>query len=199
MIASVLARAFIEDPVARFIFPRDAGREGDLRRFFLLQVRHNYLGRGEVWTAQDGVGAALWMPPEVRPPQLSEVLAHLALVGLLRGRFLPTRRLAQLLAGRRPRERHYYLGTIGTDPSTRRQGVGSDLMAPVLRQCDASSTAAYLECSRLENVPFYEAHGFAVLEEVPTGKGGPSLWLMWRAPTSPCNAGEVFQSLDVGS
>jgi hypothetical protein len=39
------------------------------------------------------------------------------------------------------------------------------------------------EASRLENVPFYEHHGFEVLGEFPLPKG-PLVWRMLRTPHS---------------
>jgi GNAT superfamily N-acetyltransferase len=80
-----------------------------------------------------------------------------------------------------PIEPHFYLSVVGTDPEQQGGGVGSALLAPVLRICDESGTAAYLESSKESNVPFYARHGFAVTErmELP---GGPPLWLMWRSP-----------------
>lgn len=184
-VAASLGRAFVDDPVASYIFPDAFRREERLRRFFALQLRHNYLPRGEVYTAADGSAAALWMPPSPPDAAFVDVLAHIPLVSLLAGRFLATRQLSLLLASHHPTSSHYYLGTIGTDPSCQRRGVGSALLAPVLARCDTHQLPAYLECSRRENVPFYGRHGFAVTAEVAAPGGGPTLWLMWREPLRP--------------
>jgi ribosomal protein S18 acetylase RimI-like enzyme len=181
-LAASLARAFADDPVASYIFPDGSLRETGLRRFFTLQLRHNYLPRGEVYTTSERDGAALWLPPSPEPARFSDVLAHAPLVSLLAGRFLATRRLARMLVAHHPQNRHYYLGTLGTDPLHQGRGVASALLQPVLAHCDSSATPAYLECSRLENVAFYARHGFTVTCEVLAPDGGPPLWLMWRRP-----------------
>lgn len=180
-IAAVLARAFGSDPVAAFLFPEPGRREEGLRRFFAAQLRHNYLDRGEVWVEANLRGAALWMPPDPRPAAFVELVGHLSLAGVLRGRFVEARRLARMLALRHPSERHYYLGTIGTEPALQGRGIGSALLDAVLAGCDATRTAAYLESSRQENLGFYESRGFRVREEVVFRGDGPRLWLMWRS------------------
>jgi GNAT superfamily N-acetyltransferase len=178
--AAMLGRAFVDDPVAAYVFPGAPGREDRLRRFFELQLRHNYLPRGEVYTVPGWLGAALWLPPSPAASSVADVLAHLSLVLILAGRLLAMRRLSVLLAGHHPRRPHYYLGTIGTEPAHQHQGVGSALLDPVLHRCDSDGVPAYLECSKLENVSFYRSHGFEVAEEVTAPLGGPTLWLMWR-------------------
>jgi GNAT superfamily N-acetyltransferase len=183
--AAALGRAFAADPVASYIFPEADSREARLRRFFSLQLRHNYLPRGEVYTVNGGSAAALWMPPNPNDASVGDVLAHLRLLPLLASRFFATRRLSLMLAAHHPRGRHYYLGTIGTEPAYQGHGVGSALLAPVLARCDTTQVPAYLECSRPENVAFYVRHGFAVTMEVAAPRGGPPLWLMWREPLAP--------------
>lgn len=189
-IAKTLARAFVSDPVAAYIFPGASRRESRLRRFFALQLRHNYLRRGEVYTVPDGSAsgcsaAALWLPPD--PAGLGPVhaIAHAPLIPLLAGigTFASTRRLSLMLVTHHPRIPHYYLGTIGTDPALQGRGAGSALLAHVLDRCDAERLPAYLECSKLENVAFYADHGFVVSQQVVAPGMGPKLWLMWREPT----------------
>lgn len=178
-VASMLARAFVDDPVASHLFPPAGSRERALRRFFQIQLRQNYLRRGEVWVEDRLRCSALWMPPKPRSSGLDEVRLRLALLPALGGRLGAARRLARLLTARHPRIPHWYLGTLGTDPAHRRQGLATAVLEPVLRRCDVSGTAAYLESSREENVAFYAGQGFEVIGEVAVPEG-PTLWLMWR-------------------
>lgn len=55
------------------------------------------------------------------------------------------------------------------------------LLDDVLARCDEGATAAYLEASRPESVPFYERFGFTVHHELHL-PDGPPVWGMWRAP-----------------
>lgn len=181
-LAKALARAFAEDPVARYLFPELAHRREALPRFFTLQLTHNYLGRGEVFTTDARVAASLWMPPRPRPPRLRDRFAHLRFAPTLGDRLATTRRLTQLLESHHPVVPHFYLGTIGTDPDYQGRGIGSALLTPVLARCDEEALPAYLECSRPENVVFYGHRGFSVQRELNAPDGGPPLWLMWREP-----------------
>ena len=61
--------------------------------------------------------------------------------------------------------------------------MGSALMAPVLARCDREGMRAYLDATSQRNRRLYEWHGFAA-EEPFAPPGGPSLWPMWRQPTS---------------
>jgi GNAT superfamily N-acetyltransferase len=81
----------------------------------------------------------------------------------------------------RPRDPHWYLAILGTDPAQQGRGLGTAVLEPILRRCDANGLGAYLESSKEANVPWYERHGFE-LTEVLEHPGGPSLWLMWRDP-----------------
>lgn len=182
VLAAVLARAFLEDPVAGYLFPDASSRAQRLRRFFTLQLTESYLPYGEILTTIERNAAALWMPPQFDPSFRLGLSSRLRLAAVLGRRLLPTRDLVRLLGAHHPPESHYYLGTIGTEPARQGQGIGSALLRSVLERCDDGDLPAYLECSRADNVAFYERHGFDVVTEVHVPDGGPRLWLMWRPP-----------------
>ncbi len=82
----------------------------------------------------------------------------------------------------RPKEAHYYLGTVGTDPTEQRQGLASALIGTVLARLDEMAIPAYLEASSQSNVRFYTSLGFMLVTKVTIEGGGPTLWTMWREP-----------------
>jgi ribosomal protein S18 acetylase RimI-like enzyme len=71
---------------------------------------------------------------------------------------------------------------LGTAAGSQGKGVGSAVLAPVLKRCDEDGIGAYLESSKESNIAFYNRHGFEVTRELPLPSGGPSVWLMWREP-----------------
>ena len=91
-------------------------------------------------------------------------------------------RLLSTVEGLHPHEPHWYLASLGTAVDQQGKGVGSALMRPVLADCDREGLPCYLESSKERNVPFYRRHGFEVVQEVPLGEHGPSIWTMWREP-----------------
>ncbi len=82
-----------------------------------------------------------------------------------------------------PRVPHWYLMSIGVDPFRQGEGLGSLLMEHALPMSDADGTLAYLESSNPRNVPFYQRHGFDVIEVVQIGDS-PTFTLMAREPRS---------------
>lgn len=184
-LASMLARAFIDDPVVAWAWRPEALRARALERFQGIRLRQLSSGE-EVWTAEDHSCAALWAPPGEWKSTLRE---HAALAPCFSHPRLLVR--MPLVAGgwlgleRRhpPEPPHYYLAVLGTDPPHQCRGLGSRLMRPVLERCDRDGVGAYLESSKERNVDFYARHGFRVLEQVRLPRG-PLMWTMWRDPRS---------------
>jgi ribosomal protein S18 acetylase RimI-like enzyme len=179
-ISSLLARAFVTDPVAQWLFPDSGRRVRDLEAFFLIQLRHGYLPRGCVVSTRDLSATAMWISSWTRPLGLIDRLAHLRLPLVLRAQYGPARELTRLLADAHPKAPHFYLGTIGTAPSAQSRGLASMLMDAFVADAQRHRVGAYLECSNEKNVSFYEHRGFRVLREIVAPQHGPNLWLMWR-------------------
>jgi ribosomal protein S18 acetylase RimI-like enzyme len=180
-LTETLARAFFSDPVSSYLFPDATRRAARLQSFFRLQLGSVYLPKGEVYMTADRASAALWLPPGTRAPGLSVQLAYLFFALRTRS-YRRGRRLAVALFRLRPRQAHYYLGTIGTDPSHQRRGLASTLIDSVLARLDEIGMPAYLEASSESNVRFYISLGFALAQQVTIEHGGPTLWTMWREP-----------------
>jgi GNAT superfamily N-acetyltransferase len=180
-LARTLARAFEDDPVMRWLFPRSATRLRNNETFFRLRVR-DLLRQEEVWTADDHAGGALWTLPDRWRTTPHEFFSWLPPLGRALGRRLPLALygLARV-EGLHPREPHMYLAVLGTDPSRRGQGLGGALMEPVLDECDRDGIPAYLESSKQRNVDYYARFGFRVTGELDLPRG-PRVWPMWREP-----------------
>jgi GNAT superfamily N-acetyltransferase len=182
-LARMLARAFLDDPVATWACRPLALRPATLQAFHATRLRH-LLGHEEVWTTPARDSAALWAPPKRWKTTAREDLEFARC--LLHPRLLA--RLPLITAGllgverRHPhRPPHWYLAVLGTDPDAQGQGLGSAVLAPVLARCDADGVGAYLESSKERNIDFYARHGFRVTAELGLPRG-PKLWAMWRDP-----------------
>jgi ribosomal protein S18 acetylase RimI-like enzyme len=179
----MLARAFMDDPVAEWSCRPDSLRHSVLERFYVTRTRQ-LLAHEEVWITGKSASAALWAPPKrwkltpVQDATLSRGLLHPRLIA----------RLPLVVAGLLGLQRrhpaappHWYLAFLGTDPSAQGQGLGSAVLRPVLEQCDSDGVAAYLESSKERNIDFYARHGFRVTSELRLPRG-PRVWPMWREP-----------------
>ncbi len=186
-IVGSLCSAFFDDPVAMFVFPYDRFRRVGLAKFFTaLLTGYGYIEHGEVWTTDDSVGAAIWLPPPGKTQAgLSELLKLLPVMpyALSRNSIKVLKLLAKIEASK-PREEHWYLSTLGVIPDLQGHGVGSSLIRPVLEKCDDTGMPAYLESSKERNIPFYRSHGFEVVRELSVGSGTPTVWPMIRKPIS---------------
>ena len=183
----VLARAFHDDPVACFLFRHERRRRRLLTRFFTLQLRYLFVPGGETWTTDDLAGAALWAPPTMRRPGRRDALRFASLAPALfrlGSEMGAATRLIGTIDRARPRQPHWYLATLGTDPPRQGGGIGTALLARVLPRLDEAGTPAYLESAKERNVGYYARHGFEVTGEYQT-PNGPHLWFMWREPRPP--------------
>jgi GNAT superfamily N-acetyltransferase len=180
-LCAALARAFDDDPVMAWMFPDDGTRLERNERFFKLRVR-GLLSRDEVYTTDEHAGAACWAEPgrwEMGP--IEGFRFALRVAAMTRTRTPVLARGWQVVDNAHPREPHWYLAILGTEPNRQGEGIGSALLQPVLDDCDRNEVPAYLESSKEENLAFYARHGFRVTDEL-TLPEGPPIWPMWREP-----------------
>jgi ribosomal protein S18 acetylase RimI-like enzyme len=186
--AAVLARAFFDDPLTRWVTPDDAKRAKDLPWFFRKAA---VLGDRwvEVYTTGATVeGNAIWL----KPGETKVSLRKMARTGMLMApialglsaflRFMKIMNTFEHLHDRDVPEPHWYLMVLGVDPPRQGQGVGGALLQPILARADADRLPCYLETQKSINVPFYQRHGFEIVVEDDIPGGGPHYWTMKRMP-----------------
>jgi ribosomal protein S18 acetylase RimI-like enzyme len=187
--SAVLARAFDDDPVFRYLYPTPRRRWWSCRSFLHAIVRDS-LPFGEVWAAVDDggvVGTAGWLPEGSYPPSRRRAARQLlsAWQALLTPHtFRDGLRYLTETEKLHPKAPHWYLAVIGVEPTRQGEGLGGKLLSAVLGRLDATSVPAYLETSTEANVAWYRHHGFEVQHEVRPAPDGPSVWTMWREPRS---------------
>ena len=183
-IGRVLGRAFATDPVWRWVV-RDHDHIAARVGAALAAVARLHAGTCDVVDSGDAtIGAvAQWAAPgHWRLPVTSYLrIAPTALRALGPSSIGKIGALG-VMDKKHPREPHWYLGILGTDPDHQGRGLASALLEHRLSVCDRELVPAYLESSKESNISFYERHGFRVVEEVPLAKDGPHIWTMWRDP-----------------
>jgi ribosomal protein S18 acetylase RimI-like enzyme len=184
---ALVSRAFWPDPLLGFFsrgllheyrfLPSFFGPDlADLRRYAEISVGE-YEGRLG--------GLAAWAPPGTLPRSAGQqarqaVWASRALVRA-KHRAKATKLILEV-ERRHPREPHWYLALLGTDPSARGRGIASALLAPVLARCDEEGDFAYLETQKEANVAWYARAGFTVCREIRLD-GVPPVWCLRRDPS----------------
>jgi GNAT superfamily N-acetyltransferase len=167
-LADALARAFQNDPGWSHLLPDASDRTQRLRMFFQTELLGVLLPMGVVWTTDEAVGAAVWMPPDSWRVPVTATLREVA-----------------PMEGRHPRKPpHWYLAIMGVVPEWQGRGLGTALMLPGLQALDVEGLPAYLESSTPRSRALYERNGFAVTGEFNLPSDGPPLWQMWREPAS---------------
>lgn len=175
-------------PAFRYLFPDPEVRPRVLRPFMTATVR-DAARHGHGLGAFDGkelVGVALWMPPGTFP--LTPVRKALMAPVLMRtivpagSAFWPFARVGAELEKDHPNEAAWYLEAMGVHPSVQRQGVGRQLLAPVLSLADQAGHLCHLHTSDPSNVGYYRRFGFEVSRQSIRVGDGPEYIGMTRSP-----------------
>lgn len=158
-VIGTLLLAFGSDPCMRYTF--------DTPERFLSGFRIMAAGMGGgafagggAYVADEGRAAALWLAPGQSSDSeaIGEAVARLARPEKLE----VLAQVGEQMQQHHPRQPHWYLAMIGTDPSRQGRGLGSALLEAALARCDAEGAMAYLESSSPANIPLYERFGFRV-------------------------------------
>ena len=182
-LAAVLARAFHDDPVARWMVTDDGRRLRFLQRNFRLFLRRLWFEQDECYTTENVAGAIVWERPGQWKTGMLDQLRLLPSMLAINGRLLPRwERALATMESHHPAEPHYYLPVVGVEPQWQGHGLGTSLLRPVLERCDDEKLPAYLEASSPRNRALYQRHGFKVTGQLSVGPGSPPLWPMWRTP-----------------
>lgn len=184
--ASLLARAFQDDPMTCFTFPNREHRAEVLPRYLRPGV---WLAQhlGAVWCSDDISAVACWRRPGARHASREELTrAGVQKAAALLDRASGDRadKSDAFLAARAEAlevpPAHWYLAMIGVDPDRRRQGLGSAVLRPVLDMAQTRREPVFLETWGQHNTAFYTQHGLALIEsgEEPTSQ--LAYWLFLR-------------------
>jgi GNAT superfamily N-acetyltransferase len=181
--ATVLAAAFSDDPVFRYMLPEGMSHRADrIRRFFVLELARSE-SLGGAWTSADGAGVAVWYPPgEWKASRLQLLRQTLQAVRIFGRQLSLAGEAAAAMQEHHPQSPHWYLYFLAAEPGRQGGGLGTALMRPVLARCDDDRVPAYLEATGERNRALYRRHGFADLEPLVLPRGGPTVHPMWREP-----------------
>lgn len=169
-ITEQLVSSFSDNPSVNYII------SGDRRRPQRITALMDYsfelcMRFGEVWLSDDRRGCALVLFPQNKRTSPRSILLDLKLIFRavkLRGIGKVLRREG-LVSGKRTKQAMAYLWFIGVDPLYQHAGLGSVLLAELLKRSENLGLPVYLETSVEANLPWYQRFGFKVYDELDLG------------------------------
>ena len=185
--SEILARAFNEDPMFRYLMPEvEQARVKTLKWFFQMGLR-NCQKHNHIYTTSDLQGVAAWIPPGKSEMNIWQTVSMLFALF----RKFGWRRLGRCWSlfstliereNYEMTESYWTLSLLGVAPTHQRQGIGSLLLQPVLEQADREGLPCYLATFTEQAIAFYQKHGFVVLWQGELSGGSPYIWTMKREP-----------------
>lgn len=191
-IVSVLADAFHDYPVMRYVLGPDApgvGAPYPVRLHRLVQLFASgraYRNDPMIGVRDENgalIGAAVMTMPVAKDPPLTFVALRESIWAELgaapRSRYDAYAAAANFFAAMAP---HHHLNMIGVRRAHQGIGLARDLLGGVhgIADSDDASTGVSLTTERAENVPFYEHFGYRVVGHARVGPGLET-WGMFRA------------------
>ena len=190
--AEMLARAFHDDPLTLLAFPDGVQDDEVLFNFFLVPMKY-CLKYGEVYAPSPEIeGAALWLPSNRSPITFWRMLRTSSLWSMLKmtckmgvGKLRKMSRVGGFLDKAHKRLapfEHYYLQTLGVDPSHQGKSYASKLLRPMLARLDEQGMPCYLDTMLEKNAEMYQHFGFEVVEKMEIPDIDITVWAMLREP-----------------
>jgi ribosomal protein S18 acetylase RimI-like enzyme len=176
-----LSRAFMNDPLQKYVFPDADERSQKSPAHFEAILRYGYLF-GEVYTTQNMEGAVVWLPPgntDITPDKAEK--GGLGDIPALLGedaaaRFFSVMDFLDPFHKTDAAEPHWYTMVIGVDPAFCGLGYGKALMQHVMAKAQNHQSSMYLETAQPSNIPFYTNLGFKVHRELTEPESKLPLW-----------------------
>jgi GNAT superfamily N-acetyltransferase len=185
----VLARAFDDDPVFRYLYPARRRRRLAAGGLLAATVR-DAMPFEQVWAAFDDgrvIGVAAWLPDgafQQSALRQARQLAGASAAFLTPATVAEGLRYIGCMHRLHPHDAHWYLAVLGVEPAWQGRGVGARLLTDTLKRLDGEGVPAYLETSKESNVAWYARRRFVTRAETRPARRGPPIWTMWREPAA---------------
>ncbi|MFG2877417.1 hypothetical protein ACGFYU_20895 [Streptomyces sp. NPDC048337] len=179
-LSSLLATAFHEDALTRWMIPDEKLRAELLPGFFRVFVELS-AAHGGVLSTPDGDAVLLFLPPGAEPDGAALDAAFAAALGEYADAL---RTIAGLQEERHPHgPPHYYVSFGAVRPGRQQGGLISGLLGELLARADAEGVGMYAEASSPGGEAASRRAGFELLgEDIVLPGDGPTLRPMWRNP-----------------
>ena len=186
--ALIFAKAFHNDPLAKWFFSEKEKRQKMLEHYFRFKIRYGLLF-GEVYATSTNIeGLAVWLPSQyVKMTNWRTFQAG----GLSLFPKLGIENIKKMLSAgnfinnihhQYANFPHWYLSPIGVDPEYQGKGFASTLLRAMFNRSDKEKIPCLLETQSEINVDIYKHFGFEVVEKTVFPNTNLNHWIMLRKP-----------------
>lgn len=187
--AKVLTDAFSADPIVGHFLPNSHAQKLSAMEQINTAMLRFAQPYDHIYTTSDVLkGVAAWLPPNASSEsqiwQFFQSGLFVAPIYLRWDRFADAVSVLMRELGNHQKqmpEPNWYLMMLGVAPQYQGQGVGGELIAPILQRADRENTPCYLETSTEGGVRFYQRHGFEIVHGAIVADG-LRYWSMKRNP-----------------
>jgi GNAT superfamily N-acetyltransferase len=197
-IGGLLAAAFHDEPVIRWLVP-DPGRRRDVMPRFFTEIALQAFTAGAVDILTDhndrGLAVAVWFDrttPSEKTTSGSVISSNDDADGGLEAIFMKEdadrwRLLDAVMSQRQPVFPHEYLMFAGVTPGHQGKGLGTHLLHAHHELLDAAGVPAYLEATSPASRALYSRLGYLDhhASAIRFPADGPAMWPMYRRPRAP--------------
>jgi len=192
--AFLMARAFQEDPLMKYLISDPAKRVNMLPKFFKVFLKTSILNHQAF-----GVGAAslegvvIWSFPHQKRIDFTGLFQAGLLKLVFEGFLFPFLKAIKVfrtiedLQTKYLKEDDYYLNFFAVAPECQGHGCASKLVKPFLKNADLASAGVYVDTMTLSNTKMYEHFGFR-LRERDQIRDDFNIWALYRNANSRKNS-----------
>jgi GNAT superfamily N-acetyltransferase len=169
-IVALLSTSFIDNQSVNYIVRQDIGKAKRVAALMDYSFEVCFES-GDVWLTEDRKAGALVLYPQRKRITLKSIWLDIRLIFQaigLSGLPKALKREARI-KNLQPAEEMLYLWFIGVDKRFQHQGIGSRLLKEIIAHAQKSNLPIYLETSTVENIPWYQAFGFTIYNQLELG------------------------------
>lgn len=184
----VFSEAFFDDPFISYVFPDSDEKKLKSPKYWHLALKYAYL-YGEVYTISKNLeGVVAWLPSDKLDTSIVRIIrsGNFKLPWLVGSsafkRLLTCVEWVMSLQKKMAPFKHMYLNALCVSPNHQGKGYSNTLLKPMFERLDKEELPCYMETQKQHIVPFYERHGFKVVDEQKIPGTDLMNWAMIRHP-----------------
>ena len=170
LVVKILTESFIDNQSVNYIVKQDEKKIQRIKK--LMEYSFDVCDLfGEVFISDNKKGCALILLPDKKKTSIRSILLDVKLIISCTGlsNLFKALRHESKIKKLQPKALKYYLWFIGVDPHEQHNGIGTALMAEIIKNAASKGRPLLLETSTLKNIPWYKRFGFTVYYELDLG------------------------------